>query len=287
MARGSNGESTLVKHLRVLDAFDAWHPFLTFTQISEAAGTPKSTTHRLVVELVREGLLEELPDKTYRLGLRLWELASRTPGAVGLRELARPWLTAVHEQVGQHAQLGVLSGLDVLFIERLSAPDAVVNATLIGGRMPLYASSSGLVLLSGAQSTNLVDRVIRQGIRPLTAHGIQDGAELRARVRQVHADGFAVTDGHVHSDARGIAVPVAGPLGDVYAAMSVVVPNTASSPLPYVDILRRAATRTARALADLYAGTPNGEAPAKGAPVYSGVSKKSLVFLAGQAAQAH
>lgn len=287
MARRSNGESALLRHLRVLEAFDAWHPFLTFTQISEASGIPKSTTHRLVVELVREGLLEELPDKTYRLGVRLWELASRTPGAVGLREVARPWLTAVHERVGQHAQLGVQSGLDVIFIERLSAPDAVVNATLIGGRMPLYASSSGLVLLSWAENANLVDRIARQGISPLTPYGIQDEAELRARLRRVHADGFAVTDGHVHPNARGIAVPIAGPLGDVYAAMSVVVPNTTSSPLPFVDILLWAAARTARALADLYADTPSGGSPAKGAPVYSGVSKESFVFLAGRTLQAH
>jgi DNA-binding IclR family transcriptional regulator len=283
MARGSNGESALLRHLRVLEAFDTWNPFLTLTQISEASGLPKSTTHRLVIELVRQGLLEELPDKTYRLGLRLWELASRTPGALGIRELARPWLSAVHERVGQHAQLGVLSGLDVLFVERLSAPDAVVNATLIGGRVPLLASSSGLVLLAGTQNANLVDRVVREGMHPLTPQGIQSEAELRSRLRQVHADGFAVTDGYIHPDARGIAVPIAGPLGDVYAAMGVVVPNTTASPLPFVDILQWAATRTAAALADLYASSPNGGIPAKGAPVYSGVSRNSLAFLSAQA----
>jgi DNA-binding IclR family transcriptional regulator len=271
----------------VLDAFDAWNPFLTLTQISEASGMPLSTTHRLVMELVREGLLEEFPDKTYRLGLRLWELASRTPGALGLRELARPWLTAVHKQVGQHAQLAVLSGLDVLFIDRLSAPDAVVNATLIGGRVPLHASSSGLVLLAGAKNSSLVDRVVRQGIRPLTPNGIQSEAELRARLRQVCADGFAVTDGFVYRDTRGIAVPITGPLGDVHAAMGVVVPHTTSSPLPFVDILRRAAARTSQALAEFHAGAPDGGDLAKGAPAYSGLSKKSLVFFAGQARQAH
>ena len=98
---------------------------------------PLSTAHRLVAELEREGLLERMPDRTYRLGVRLWEFASRTPGALGLRELARPWLEAVHARVRQHTQLGVLAGHDVLFIERMSTRDAVLNATLIGGRTPL------------------------------------------------------------------------------------------------------------------------------------------------------
>ena len=37
MARGSAGESVLHKHLRILESFDAWHPFLTLTEI---AGQP-------------------------------------------------------------------------------------------------------------------------------------------------------------------------------------------------------------------------------------------------------
>ena len=136
MARGSAGESVLHKHLRILDAFEARRPFLTLTEIADAADLSMSTAHRLVGELEREGLLERLPDRSYRLGVRLWEFASRTPGAIGLRELARPWLAAVHSRVRQHTQLGVLAGRDVLFVERMSTRDAVVNATLIGGRIP-------------------------------------------------------------------------------------------------------------------------------------------------------
>ena len=154
MARGSAGESVLHKHLRVLDAFDARHPFCSLSEIADAAGLARSTAHRLVAELESEGLLERLPDRTYRLGVRLWEYAARTPGALGLRELARPWLGAVHARIRQHTQLGVLAGRDVLFIERLSTRDAVVNATLIGGRIPLPVSSSGLVLLAHGGRTS-------------------------------------------------------------------------------------------------------------------------------------
>ena len=79
---------------------------MTLSEISDRAGLAPSTAHRIVGELEREGLLERLPDRTYRLGVRLWELACRTPGALGLRELARPYLQAVHARVRQHAQLG-------------------------------------------------------------------------------------------------------------------------------------------------------------------------------------
>ncbi len=251
MARGSAGLSVLSRHLRILEAFDAWHPFLTLSEIADAAGLPRSSAHRLVAELEREGLLERLPDRSYRLGVRLWEFASRTPGAVGLREIARPWLGAVHERVRQHTQLGVLSGRDVLFIERMSTRDAVVNATLIGGRIPVHASSIGLVLLANA-SPELIDEVMRAPMRAYTGSTPRTAAQLRAILRRVRQDGYAFTDGYIHVDSRGIAVPVVGPGGTVYAGMGVVLANDGSPVTPYVDLLRRAAAGVARDLAAAY-----------------------------------
>lgn len=251
MARGSAGESALHKHLRVLEAFDAMHPFRSLTEIADASGLAPSTAHRLVAELEREGLLERLPDRTYRLGVRLWEFASRTPGALGLRELARPWLGAVHARIRQHTQLGVLSGRDILFVERMSTRDAVVNATLIGGRIPLPLSSSGLVLLAHADPA-LVDDVVAAGWPRHTRFSPADGPALRTLLRRVRADGHAVADGFIYEESRGIAVPVFGPHGVVYAAMGVVVPNDGTSPQPAIEMLTVAATGVREALEQAY-----------------------------------
>jgi DNA-binding IclR family transcriptional regulator len=280
MARGSAGESVLHKHLRVLQAFDSLRPFLTLTEIADAAGMPLSTTHRLVAELEREGLLERMPDRTYRLGVRLWEFASRTPGALGLRELARPWLAAVHARVRQHTQLGVLSGRDVLFIERLSTRDAVLNATLIGGRTPLPVSSSGLVLLAHA-APQLVDSVIAAGWPAYTDATIRGGEALRAKLRRVRADGFAVADGYIHTESRGIAVPVMGPHGVVYAAIGVVVANDSASPQAAIELLTMAAAGITHALEEAY--LPDGTAApdgARGIRALVSSSRRSLDYFA-------
>ena len=46
MARASDGESVLHKHLRVLQAFDLLRPCLTLTEIVEETGLAASTAHR-------------------------------------------------------------------------------------------------------------------------------------------------------------------------------------------------------------------------------------------------
>lgn len=259
----------------MLDAFDARHPFRTLGEIAEAAHLAPSTAHRLVAELEREGLVERMPDRTYRLGVRLWEYAARTPGALGLRELARPWLAAVYARVRQHAQLGVLSGRDIVFIERMSTRDAVLNATLIGGRIPLPLSSSGLVLLAHAEP-HLVDRVVAAGWPAGTANAPHDAAALRALLAKVRADGFADAPGYIHEESRGIAVPVRGPHGAVYAAMGVVVANGATPSLPIVELLTVAAAGVREALEEAY--LPGGDGGVR--PLLS-TSTRSLAYLAG------
>lgn len=279
MARASGGESVLSKHLRVLGTFEAAVPFLTLTEISDRAGLAPSTAHRIVAELEHEGLLERLPDRTYRLGIRLWELACRTPGALGLRELARPYLQAVHARVRQHVQLAVLSGTEVLFLDRLSVRDAVVNATLIGGRIPVHASSSGLVMLAHAGPA-VLEEVLSKPMHRFTPHSITTERELRAMLRRVRADGWAVTDGHIHEESRGIAVPVYGAHNDVIAAIGLVVPNDDVPVLGHIELLSHAAREISVALRAAYlpTGHPSATPGGRFRPLVNS-SLKSMEYL--------
>ncbi len=72
-------------------------------------------------------------------------------------------------------------------------------------------------------------------------------------LRRVRADGFAVLEGHIHPDSTGIAVPVYGPHGVVYAAVGVIVPN-GGAPMPHVELLRSASAGITRALERAAAG---------------------------------
>ncbi len=108
MARSTSGESVLERAVRILEVFDADHITVTITDIAERAGLPLSTASRLVDDLVGLGLLRRDEGRRVRIGVRLWELASRASPTLGLREAAMPFLEDVHAIVGHHVQLGVL-----------------------------------------------------------------------------------------------------------------------------------------------------------------------------------
>lgn len=247
MARRSNGESVLRKHLRVLDAFTVERSVLSLSEIARATGLPVSTAHRITQELLQESLLDRNEHHRFRLGTRFWEYAMRTPGTLGLLELARPWINAVQHRIGQHTQLSVLRKHEVLFLERLSAPHSVIVATIIGGRIPLPLSASGVVLLSHA-SPELVEEVIDRGWPLLTSKSPRDGTSLRKKLRLARTQGYAVCDGYIHEVSRGIAVPVMGKDGVPVAGLSVVTPRAGESPGPIIELLLGAARGISRAL---------------------------------------
>ncbi|MER5221758.1 IclR family transcriptional regulator [Streptomyces flaveus] len=146
--RTQNGESVLARAVRIFEAFTPEESALTVSEISRRRGLHVATASRLVAELVSYGFLTRDADRRVRVGMRLWELATRASPSPSLRNAAMPFMEGVHDVVGHHVQLGVLDGDEVLFLERLTAPGAVVNYTRVAGRLPLHATSSGLVLLA-------------------------------------------------------------------------------------------------------------------------------------------
>jgi DNA-binding IclR family transcriptional regulator len=247
VARSSSGESVLERVVRILEAFTPDDRALTVSEVSRRAGLPVATGSRMIADLVEHGLLTRDADRRVRVGTRLWELASRASPTLSLRELAMPVLEDLLRRVGHHAQLGVLDGDEVLFVERLSAEHAVVNYTRIAARLPIHASSSGQVLLAHA-STDLQERVLTGVLPGFTPATITDPKELRRGLADIRRHGFALCPGFLHLEATGIAVPVRDETGAVVAAVSVIVPNDEHA-RDHVATLTAAARRIERRLA--------------------------------------
>jgi DNA-binding IclR family transcriptional regulator len=226
---GGAGDGVLDRAVRLLEAFGPRVPSLTIGELSRRAGLPLSTTSRLVAELVRHGLLARDPQtRQVRVGLHLWELGSRAAPTRGLREAALPFMEDLHSAIPHHVQLGVLDGTDVIFLERLSARDAVVNVTEVGGRLPVHASSAGLVLLAHA-GVEVLDQVLSRPLTRYTPATITSPQRLRSTLAGIRQAGFAHTPGHLREAAAGVAAPVRGPQDSVIAALGVVVPNDAAA----------------------------------------------------------
>jgi DNA-binding IclR family transcriptional regulator len=233
--------------LGVLDAFTGAQRRLTLTEISRRTGLPMGTAHRLVGELVAWGALERDDRGRYQIGLRLWEVAALAPRGPGLREIALPFLEDLYEATHQHVQLAVLDGLDVVYVERISARGAVGVRSRVGGRWPAHTTGVGLVLLAHAPPP-IQEDYLGTPLAGFTELTITDPAALRRVLAEVRRTGYAVSDRQVTMDAVSVAAPVRNVGGAVVAALSVVVGTDGPPPSALVPAVVTAARGISRSM---------------------------------------
>jgi DNA-binding IclR family transcriptional regulator len=216
-------ESVASRVFRLLDAFSVAKPALSLSELSAAAGLPLSTTHRLVAELTTWGGLTRGTDGRYRVGLRLLEIGSLSPGSLSLRERAMPFLEDLYSATRQNVQLAVRDELEAVYVERISARGAVSIVTRVGSRMPLHATGVGLVLLAHADS-DVRDRVFAAQLERFTEMTISNTTKLREVLAAARRDGYVVSDRQIEMITQSIAAPIRDSTNTVIAALSIVVP---------------------------------------------------------------
>lgn len=116
-----------------------------------------------------------------------------------------------------------------------------------GGRLPLHASSGGLILLAHG-GTELLDDVLRAGLESFTPKTITSERILRATLDEIRRAGFVVCREYLNVGTLAVAAPVreAGG-GSVVAAVSTVVP-VEQDPAPLLPALVAAARGISRGL---------------------------------------
>ncbi|SDT31528.1 IclR family transcriptional regulator [Microterricola viridarii] len=248
MANSPSGDSLTGRIARVLESFTPSRTAQTVSEIGRRAGLPPSTAHRLVSEMIAEGLLERGDDKRVRVGLRLWELSTRSAGAMRLRQLAMPFMERVQARIREHTQLAVLENDEALFLERLSSPTSGANVTRIAGRLPLHASSSGVILAAYA-GEEVQGRLLAGPLAALTSETPADPATLRRVMDDARRRGHVVAPGWIELVSTGVAVPVRDEAGGITAALSVVLPRDSGREAAALEELLAAAAGISRALA--------------------------------------
>ncbi|MBB4932893.1 DNA-binding IclR family transcriptional regulator [Lipingzhangella halophila] len=244
---GGGGTTVTSKVLAMLGAFTPSGAELTLTEMARRAGLSVPTAHRRAAELVEWGALERGAEGRYRIGLRLWEVASLAPRGLGLREVAMPFLEDLYEVTRENVQLAVREGTELVFVERIAGRHAIPVLTRVGGRFDLHATGVGMVLLAHAPA-EVQEEVLARPLRSYTSRTVTDPVVLRRHLAHVRRAGYASSEGQVTTDALSVAAPVVGRRGDVVAAVSLVVRLGDARPAALAPLVQAAGRGISRSL---------------------------------------
>lgn len=244
-----NRVEALASGLRAIEAFETGGRNMTLSEVAKRAGLARATARRYLHTLCALGYAEH-DGKYFRLTPRVLKLGYVFISTAPLPKLAQPILEHVGSATGRPAFLGVLDGLDVVFLAvhvTGSTPRPAPALVNVGGRLPALSSASGRVLLA-ARTDAEIERLIRKARAPrrVTLQTKTQAGELLQEIRRVRTAGYATADKEVDLATRSIAVPVVASTGAVVAAMSIVFPSRGAPMQRLVDewlpVLRSAST---------------------------------------------
>lgn len=217
--------SVLRRALLILETIKDAADGLSLSEISRRSGVPLTTTHRIVIELQEWGALERDDSGTYRIGLRLWEVAAVAPRSVGLQRVALPFMQDLFETTHRGVHLAVREKDQVVLVERFLSPETATDRTQVGTRYELHATAIGLVLLAHAPP-ELREEVVTGPLSRPSWHPPITEHELRQALADVRRMRYATTQ--IRQEYRSVAAPIHGPAGTVVAALSLILPLTES-----------------------------------------------------------
>ncbi len=229
---------------------DSPHAELSLTELAQRVGLHKSTLHRLLVTLERNGFVaQDERTRRYRLGLAFLEFTHQAVERLEVRRHALRVMHALALESGESVYLSVLSGGKTVCVEEVVPPRGVTLGSNVGVALPLHLTGSGKCFLAWATEVAL-PRLPGGG-----EHAGVDRSALAAELLRVRRSGYATNDEATEPGVRYAAAPVFGGDGRIVATLSLGVPVLRAPRSAFVQLSQAVVRATARISASLgYSG---------------------------------
>jgi DNA-binding IclR family transcriptional regulator len=198
----------LTRGINILELIAASRRTWTLTEIATELGIAKSSVFGLCSTLVGAGLLERRSDGTYRLGLRLVDLANARLEDSDLPATFHAIWDSLNVFRQEAVILSVRDEADMVYIACRNSPLPLGVTFRIGMRLPACCTATGKACLS-----TLTDDAVRaiykkHAIVQLTDAGVASVDALLEQLAIVRKNGYSVDDGETREHMCSFGAPV-------------------------------------------------------------------------------
>ena len=216
---------SLEKGLNIISLLSRRGSPVKLEELVKISGVRKTSCFRILQTLTRSGFAVKDPVTCgYFIGPKMISIGMTALGSSGIRELALPFMKEIRKKTGTTVNLGILSGHDVIFVERLQSAHIVEANLHVGSRLPVHLSSMGKAILAYLPEAEL-EAVLKQiCLEKKTEKTITSIAALKRELREIRKKGFALNDEELETGLFAIAVPLLNHAGIAVASMNISFP---------------------------------------------------------------
>jgi IclR family transcriptional regulator, KDG regulon repressor len=219
--------STVDKALTILNFFlSEEHSSFYLMEICEALKLDKSTAFRMITTLEKQDFVVHNPEtRKYELGPKILQLSNRIHEDKNIVQAALTYMHLLRDETGETVSLQSKMGFSRVCVKQVPGIYEIRWVVEVGKSLPLYAGSSGKVLLAYS-SDNYWDKFFKWvALTPFTPNTITDERLLRETLRIIRTQGYSYCSNERVSDVSGIAVPIFNQFGEVSSVLAVSGPS--------------------------------------------------------------
>ncbi|AOB31512.1 IclR family transcriptional regulator [Bordetella sp. H567] len=249
MTNWNQSNAAAVRAFRVLETLASAGRPLSMTELVDTLGLPKQTVHRILSQLTDAWLVTRgAGDRLYECSSRVRQLAVNVLMHAGPAAARHALLEQLVERIGETCNLTMLSGNDVVYVDRVETRWPLRLHLQPGSHVPLHCSASGKLLLSFLPHERRERILATLPLRAYSERTIVDRERLREELALTRKRRLAVNDQEHLQGLIAIAVPVMLDRTRACAAIAVQAPVgrlTLDDLAAFVPDLRAAAAETA------------------------------------------
>ncbi len=210
------------KAMNLLMTFDAGNRRQSLSQLAERSQTDLSTAQRFAHTLESLGLLrKDKATRLYELTPRMMTLGFRYLQGSGLIERAMPMMLHLSKTTEAAVNLMVQDDVDIVFAHRLHNRHLVNPEIMVGAKLPMFATASGLAIMAHMSAEEVEDILSRSNMQQYTTFTQTDTNVIRKRIAAIRDIGYAVAHQETYLGDISIASAILDGRGLPIAALSI------------------------------------------------------------------
>jgi len=217
----------------------------TMAEIIRRTGMTKPTAHRVVNMLLDMGFLErDAFDIGCIEGAGLVDLAHRTLAAAAPRSIRHSILQGISEEVCETVNYGVLSGGEVIYLDRVEAKWPLGLRFDAGSHVPAHCTAIGKLLLSRLPDNQLLALINSMPRSAYTTNTITEADQLLSAIESIRCDSIGVDNQEFMHGVVCAAVPIIDVSGRCFGGIALSAPEarmTLNEVLTFVPQMRKTA----------------------------------------------
>jgi len=217
---------TMGKAFTILEILCSQPEPLTMSEIVARTGLTKPTAHRIATMLADMGFIErDTLKRGYIEGPRLIKLSLDILTAAAPRNMRHAILRSVSDEIGESCNFGVLSGAEVIYIDRVEAKWPLGLRFEEGSQVPAHCTATGKLLLALLPERECRQTLASMPLAQYTRRTIVDPDKLRGAIAECARTQTGVDDQEFIDGVVCIAVPVIADNGQVAGGIAVSAPE--------------------------------------------------------------